>query len=293
MVTFTGRQARLDNADARANELADIRQRAYRYPDRAKEACEYLAAQAKTRDAYFGVHLYREAGSRLASNAISAISCLWLDEDEGQFPETGPAPTAVVRSSDTRRHLYWRLTRTIPAGKTVELNRRIAVWSGGDIGKAGLASVLRVPGTWNYKRHPHVDPVVGELTGSGPWEPEVLEQAIPPLPTPVQPDAPRGPYDGPEVEIADYLNGIEILSEAPDEGGVKFAIVCPWISQHSGGDRTGTYFGQYSNGAVWFYCWHEHCRRRSLQDYKQALGIHRRVPSRSKARRVWRKRNLA
>jgi len=203
------------------------------------------------------------------------MTCLWLDEDEGHYPEIGPEPTAIVHSSEGRRHLYWRLTRLQSAEWVVAMNRRIAVWAGGDVGKAGLASVLRVPGTRNFKRHPKVDLVRLEVTGvpGGAWEPETLEQAIPPLPEPERnPLTPRGHYEGPEVEILGYLEGAgaEILFDALDDGGRKFAIVCPWIFEHSGQDRSGTYIGQYADGALWFHCHHQHCSGRGWREFRRA-----------------------
>jgi hypothetical protein len=276
LVTFTATQARLVFSDARQNELCNIEQHSHQYPDATHEAAQYLLAQARDgRDCYFGVHLFREAGNRRSTNAVGAMTCLWLDEDEGHYPEIGPEPTAIVHSSECRRHLYWRLTRPQPAEWVVAMNRRIAVWAGGDVGKGGLVSVLRVPGTRNFKRHPKVDPVRLEVTGvpGGAWEPETLEQAIPPLPEPERnPLTLRGHYEGPEVEILGYLEGVgaEILFEALDDGGRKFAIVCPWIFEHSGQDRSGTYIGQYADGALWFRCHHQHCGGRGWREFRRA-----------------------
>jgi hypothetical protein len=275
MVTFTGRQARLERDDARPNELTQTRQRSFPYPAAVEEAISYLIRESRReRDAYFGAHLFQQAGSRLRSNAIGALSCLWLDEDEGHYPGDGPKPTAVVYSSATRRHLYWQLAHAVSAEWVVGMNRRIAAWAGGDAGKAGLASVLRVPGTMNYKRHPRVDPVRLEVTGAGAWEPEVLEQAVPELPETGAPRArDHGPYNGPEISLLDFLKGVpvEVIGEAPDELGVKLAIVCPWIQDHSGGDRTGTYVGQLSNGALWFHCHHEHCFGRTWLEFRRRV----------------------
>jgi hypothetical protein len=273
LVTFTGQQARITNPDARANELTATRQKSWAYPDEVIPASEYALEEARReRDVYFGVHLFREPGNRLASNAVATVWSLWLDEDDGRYPDNGPAPSAIVRSSANRRHLYWSLTRPVSVEWAVGMNRRIAAWANGDSGKAGLASVLRVPGTANFKRHPQVDPVTAESYEGGSWEPELMEQAIPLLPTAPTPDR-SGPYDGPPVELADYLPNVEVIGEVPDGLGVKYAIVCPWIDEHSGGDRTGTYLGQRTGGGPWFYCNHEHCRRqgRGWQQFKRKI----------------------
>jgi hypothetical protein len=233
-----------------------------------------MAEAGRQRDAYIGVHLFREPDTRLAAHAVPTVRSLWLDEDEGTYPEAGPQPTAAVASSAARRHLYWRLNQAVSVEWAVAMNRRIAAWAGGDSGKAALASVLRPPGTRNCKRHPQVDLVVGEFTGIPAWDPGVMDQAIPELADPPAPSA-RQPYDGPDVDLADYLENVEILAEVPDELGVKLAIVCPWISEHSSGDRTGTYVGQRAGGGLWFFCNHAHCQGRSWRDFTQHARSHR------------------
>jgi hypothetical protein len=129
-----------------------------------------------------------------------------------------------------------------------------------------------VPDTMNFKRHPQVDPVRLESTDAVPWEPEVLEQAIPRVAVyEARERRLTTAYDGPRIDLLDYLESAEaeVLGDAPDEGGVKFAVVCPWAREHSGGDRTGTYVGQYADGALWFYCHHEHCQGRGWRDFRR------------------------
>ena len=100
LVTFTGQQARLIRPDARANELTATRQRSWRYPEKGEKAAKYLIDEAqRERDTYFCVHLFRKPGNRRAANAMPTVRTLWLDEDGGHYPEEGPEPTAVVRSS--------------------------------------------------------------------------------------------------------------------------------------------------------------------------------------------------
>jgi hypothetical protein len=285
LVTFTGRQARFERPDARHNELAAIRQRSFSYAGEAEQAAAYLLDESRQqRDAYFGTHLFREPSSRRAANAAPTVRALWLDEDEGCFPEGGPQPTAVVASSATRRHLYWRLAPPVAVEWAVAMNRRLAAWAEGDTGKAALATVLRVPGTMNYKRHLQVDPVTMQLTGASEaaWDPEALEQAVPEAPRPELGFASPGskpyektPYDGPKVELEGYLVGVEVLGELPDRLGKKFQIVCPWVESHSGGDRTGTRIGKRAGGGPWFHCDHDHCQGRSWRDFKRAVRWNR------------------
>jgi hypothetical protein len=272
LVTFTAEQARFRRSDARHNELDHTRQQSWRYPEQARATSNYLVREAQlARDTYIGVHLFREPGNRRAANATATVRTLWLDEDGGHFPEDGPEPTAIILSSRKRRHLYWRLSQPVAIEWAVAMNRRLAAWSGGDTGKAGAASLLRSPGTANYKRHPQVDLVGGALTGAGPWEPEVLEQAVPLLSDPPRTHHKRRGYDGPAIALEDYLDNVEVINELTDDSGTKYAIVCPWISEHSGGDRTGTRVGQRANGPLWFHCDHEHCQDRTWREFKQKV----------------------
>jgi hypothetical protein len=230
------------------------------------------------RDTYFGVHLFRKYGNRRSDNAMPTVPALWLDEDHGAYPEDGPQPTALIFSSAKRRHLYWRLDRPVSAEEAVRLNRRLAVWAGGDTTKAVLSSVLRPPGTANYKRRPHLDLVGGYFTGVPAWEPETLDQAVPPLPPPSSPKSTENrKYDGHDVDLVPYLRAVEVLGEVRDGSGAKWRIVCPWVGEHTGGDRSGTYLGRMASGALWFSCSHEHCQGRGWREFRQRVGRRRTV----------------
>jgi DNA primase RepB-like protein len=150
LVTFTGRQS--TSPSARPNELDGTAQRSWRWPEQRDEAAAYLIEQSEDgRDAYFGVHLFRQPGNRRAENAAEVLA-LWVDGDGATVPEMWPQPTAVVESSPRRHHFYWRLTRPIEPEHAARLNKRLCYGMGGDKGKWGLGTVLRAPGTLNYKR---------------------------------------------------------------------------------------------------------------------------------------------
>ena len=108
-----------------------------------------------------------------------------------------------------------------------------------------------------------------------------MDQAIPRLPPEPEPKAgagrPAESYDGPVLEIAEFFDAVTVLGEVPDTLGAKFAVVCPWVEEHSGGDRTGTYVGQRADGGLWFHCHHGHCRRRGWTDFKREAQCRRKV----------------
>ena len=62
-----------------------------------------------------------------------------------------------------------------------------------------------------------------------------------------------------------------MIGELPDGLGAKYAIVCPWVHEQSGGARTGTRVGQRANGALWFHCDHEHCQGRGWPEFRRAV----------------------
>jgi hypothetical protein len=112
--------------------------------------------------------------------------------------------------------------------------------------------------------------VGGYLTGVGEWSPEVMDQAVPILEVDDSPTS-SGPYTGAPVDLAPYLATVEGIGPAPDSSAAKFAIVCPWLSQHTGGDRSGTYLMQFPSGAAHFECKHEHCQQRKWADFKRKV----------------------
>jgi hypothetical protein len=83
----------------------------------------------------------------------------------------------------------------------------------------------------------------------------------------------RRPYDGPEkvLDLLDYLekSGLEIFAELSDGAAErKYALRCPWVEDHTDGDESGTYAGQYAEGATFFRCWHSHCASRRWREFR-------------------------
>ena len=107
---------------------------------------------------------------------------------------------------------------------------------------------------------------------------------------------PRRSYEGKpgeRIDLAEFLDagGVEVLAEIPDGTAERvYQIVCPWLREHTQGDRSGTRIGQYPDGALFFRCEHAHCAHRGWQEFRQEVDP--RVPAKIKycrARRVWRR----
>jgi hypothetical protein len=64
----------------------------------------------------------------------------------------------------------------------------------------------------------------------------------------------------PDLEEVLDRGGVEVLAEVHDNTAeTKYRILCPWIDEHTHAPDTGTYVGQYDEGALFFHCWHSHC----------------------------------
>jgi primase-polymerase (primpol)-like protein len=105
-------------------------------------------------------------------------------------------------------------------------------------------------------------------------------------------DRDRTPYGGPDrvLDLDEFLerSNVEILAILSDGAAErKYRIRCPWLEEHSDGDDTGTYVGQYDNGALFFACWHSHCAQRRWQELRALLNptVYLGRPSRSKCER--------
>jgi hypothetical protein len=106
---------------------------------------------------------------------------------------------------------------------------------------------------------------------------------------------PRHPYKGvrgKRIDLVEFLAaaGVEVLGQIADGSAeLVFRIACPWMREHTAGDRSGTRVGQYPNGALFFQCEHAHCAQRGWPEFRQEIDP--RVPAKfrvCRARRVWR-----
>jgi hypothetical protein len=107
---------------------------------------------------------------------------------------------------------------------------------------------------------------------------------------------PSRPYEGvpgERIDLVEFLStaGVDILWEVPDSSAeLVFRIACPWMREHTAGDRSGTRVGQYPNGALFFQCEHAHCVHRGWPEFRREIDPH--VPAKirvCRARRVWRR----
>jgi hypothetical protein len=92
------------------------------------------------------------------------------------------------------------------------------------------------------------------------------------------PQKERKLYDGPVGEKVPLLErleewGVDVLREVSDiRAEVKFAILCPWIAEHTTDPKTGTYVLQYESGGLFFECHHSHCEYREWADFREKVS---------------------
>jgi putative DNA primase/helicase len=89
-------------------------------------------------------------------------------------------------------------------------------------------------------------------------------------------DRDRTAYDGPRrvLDLETFLNraSVEVYDVVSDGAAErKYRVLCPWVEEHTRGDVSGTYCGQYPDGALFFCCWHSHCSSRRWREFRRHL----------------------
>lgn len=131
-------------------------------PRMAERALEFSAARA---DAYFGCATrVKVPGRPRGRNAdVLHLPGLWVDLDFDRFDAGGldaldvleafrPRPTQVVHSGGGV-HAYWKFAEPLlPTDRRRAMLRALARTLRADPAATDFARVLRVPGTWSWKR---------------------------------------------------------------------------------------------------------------------------------------------
>ena len=183
---FTGARA-----EPGSSSLTNCQSAYFQYPaqiDGAERFC--LGRSSEGREVYFCAHLLNRR-RRIKANA-APVSTLYADGDGATVGAGIPEPTAVVQSSPGREQFYWRLAYPIPPQEAELLNQRLAYAVGADTSGWDLTQLLRVPDTHNHK-YPEAPFVkIVELTNRR-YDSEELRAVLPPLPE----ENPKTPYRSP------------------------------------------------------------------------------------------------
>ena len=94
--------------------------------------------------------LDRRKESFLSHQSIIYLDCdlpSGIDEIRSRYPD----PTLVVKTSQGRYQVYWRLAEPVSVDQQESLMKRMAIDIGGDRATTNVSRVLRLPGFWNRK----------------------------------------------------------------------------------------------------------------------------------------------
>ncbi len=127
----------------------------------ANMAKRAVALSSDSCEVYFGVATRLERKGR--KDSVAVLPGLFCDLDFSPFESGGiealerldrfrPQPTVLVHSGGGL-HVYWRLnTPLLPVTQTRAIIKALVRELGADPAATDLSRVLRVPGTWSWKR---------------------------------------------------------------------------------------------------------------------------------------------
>jgi CHC2 zinc finger/RepB DNA-primase from phage plasmid len=170
--------------------------------ERLTDAGVLIEALARRIDVYIGIALHdRKAGDR---TSVSRSHLAWTDidrEDAQALLDGFPHPPTMTVSSGSpgRRHAYWLLNAFADIDEVMTANRKLAGALGADL-SSGLSrvSMLRPPGTYNYKHEPRQPVRIVGLSGSRAYD---LAELVAGLTDPKPPRPPYVPTPGPVTGI--------------------------------------------------------------------------------------------
>lgn len=275
-----------------------------RYPEEIAHA-EHICLRRSSEgcEVYSCAHLLKRR-RRIKDNAAPLLA-LYADGDGARVGNGIPEPTAVVQSSPGREQFYWRLASPMPPGEAELLNRRLAYAMGADESGWDLTQLLRVPGTPNHK-YPEAPVVKIVAIRDKRYDPQESCAMLPPLTEekPKTPDrSPAPQYIRQDVDLSRLSPRVRDLivhgnrGEYPSRSDADFAAC---VAMFGAGYAEGQVWSVMSDPANGIseklfekgrhgeaYLGLTIGKARSSAQTSPFLP---RKPSKSKARRVWRKR---
>jgi hypothetical protein len=164
-----------------------------------------LVHSSEGREVYFCAHLLSKR-RRIKANAAPLLA-LYADGDGATVADGIPEPTAVVQSSPGREQFYWGLASPMSPQEAELSNRRLAHGMGADESGWDLTQLLRVPGTQNHK-YPEA-PIVKIVTlRDKRYDTQELCAVLPPLTE----EKPKTPYRSPAPQYISHDVDLSRLS---------------------------------------------------------------------------------
>lgn len=223
------------------------------HSDNGTAAAQLMDADARGQDAYHGCATYKDSSSRKAHN-VAWVKALWVDLDVGpnkpyasqgaaarataEFTKAVGLPLPLVVNSGYGLHVYWLLENAVElapwqhAADLLKLAARHADFFADPSRTTDAASILRSPGTSNYKDENNVLSVILVRDGRpAPYDFIVqrLEQYLTSHDVDVLGAAPDHvkannsdleiKYDGPPPKVDPIIEACAIIREFRDSGG--------------------------------------------------------------------------
>lgn len=260
---------------------------------------QHVSVLAALNAAEAGVFLQVNRGGRGAGHVTHLRACFAdLDGPAARECPIPPSITVQTSSKDYARHFYWLLKQPQPisgpkspeAQRWIALQKRIAIYLGGDEGMARLDRVMRIPGFHHRKQHPSFLARIHEIRPECIYTLEQLEAVFPVVAATSTPNAPTDGKDfilkplagGKEataeqrtavtLQVRDWLTsrGVEFREKQSDHGEQRFLIDCPVDKNHKDAQIVIK-----KNGYPFASCFHASCGHNTadrFREFSQIIG---------------------
>jgi hypothetical protein len=236
----------------------------YRLASANRDGCGVFATVAET-----------DLRGRKTAN-VRRVRALYIDTD-GFVPSAYHLKPSFVVRSFAGVHAYWCLTDNLPLHDFRDGQKRLIAHYRSDPKICNLDRVMRVPGFWHRKGEPFAIAITYRsdcrYTAA-----EVLAD-LPQLAKPTAPKLPRKTsLAGINWQGLDVVDLFASAGYSPrDLGGGKWAVICPWVGEHSHPDYNGTststvIWERSASSPATFHCAHAHCDGRKLADVLSHIG---------------------
>ena len=208
------------------------------------------------------------------SKNIVGVRSFFIDLDGVSLDPVLSAPLEphiVVESSPGRYHAYW-IVEGAPLDQFSTIQKKLISKFSADPCVHDLPRVMRLPGFLHNKQAPFMVRVI-QSNKILPYSYKGFIKAF------------EISQNNSVTEKNSEVSLVDpILEELKKQGLLRgelrnklggWDVICPWIADHTTGDRGTAYFEAHTNGysKPGFKCQHSHCQGKNIKDLKAYLGI--------------------
>ena len=207
---------------------------------------------------------------------ISRIRAVFADLDGAPLEPVercGLEPHVIVETSPGKYHAYW-IVRDLPVTEFRGVQRRIAERFNSDTQVKNPSRVMRLPGFIHQKAEPFRSRIIRE-NGGQPYDAMTILAEFPPLDDSSASRAERLHDIDTADSIVQALRENALIRNRRKDGA--YNILCPFAHEHTTESNLSetVYFPAHTGGFATprVVCLHEHCANRSMDEYREALGV--------------------